>query len=226
LKSVLSNDQYRLYKLIYERFLASQMSPAVMDTMTVDLFNNGVQFRATGSKIKFPGFMKVYNISTDKNKEDDKFLPELEEGMIVSSKDIKPNQHFTQPPPRYTEARLVQTMEKLGIGRPSTYAPTTDTIQRRNYVSLQEHRFHPTEIGMIVNETLEEYVREIIDVDFTAEMETSLDEIEEGKIEWKKVIDDFYGGFSKHLEKAEKEMSEIEIKDEPAGIDCEKCGHE
>lgn len=226
LKSVLSNDQYRLYKLIYERFLASQMSPAVMDTMTVDLFNNGVQFRATGSKIKFPGFMKVYNISTDKNKEDDKFLPELEEGMIVSSKDIKPNQHFTQPPPRYTEARLVQTMEKLGIGRPSTYAPTIDTIQRRNYVSMQERRFHPTEIGTIVNETLEEYFPEIIDVDFTAEMETSLDEIEEGKIEWKKVIDDFYGGFSKHLEKAEKEMSEIEIKDEPAGIDCEKCGHE
>jgi len=226
LKSVLTNDQYRLYKLIYDRFLASQMAAAIMDTMTVDLFNNGVQFRATGSKIKFPGFMKVYNLTTDKNKEDEKFLPELEEGMVVMAQDIIPNQHFTQPPPRYTEARLVQTMEKLGIGRPSTYAPTIDTIQRRGYVSMEERRFHPTEIGIIVNETLEQYFPEIIDVDFTADMETSLDEIEEGKTKWIKVIDDFYSGFNERLEKAEKEMSEVEIKDEPAGIECEKCGHE
>jgi len=225
LKSVLSNDQYRLYKLIYERFLASQMAPAVMDTMTVQLTNNGVEFRATGSQVKFPGFMRVYKIRSGKQ-DKEKILPELEKGMAVKAKEITPNQHFTQPPPRYTEARLVQTMEKLGIGRPSTYAPTIDTIQRRGYVSMEERRFHPTEIGTIVNEMLEQYFPEIIDVDFTADMETSLDDIEEGKTKWVQVMDEFYNGFSKRLEKAEKEMAEVEIKDEPAGIDCEKCGHE
>ncbi|HLS35073.1 MAG TPA: type I DNA topoisomerase [Bacillota bacterium] len=225
LKSVLSNDQYRLYKLIYERFLASQMAPAVMDTMTVQLTNNGVEFRATGSQVKFPGFMRVYKIRSGKQ-DKEKILPELEKGMAVKAKEITPNQHFTQPPPRYTEARLVQTMEKLGIGRPSTYAPTIDTIQRRGYVSMEERRFHPTEIGTIVNEMLERYFPEIIDVDFTADMETSLDDIEEGKTKWVQVMDEFYNGFSKRLEKAEKEMAEVEIKDEPAGIDCEKCGHE
>src|SRR5690625_1692451 len=225
LKSVLSNDQYRLYKLIYERFLASQMAPAVMETMTVQLTNNGVEFRATGSQVKFPGFMRVYKIRSGKQ-DKEKILPELEKGMAVKAKEITPNQHFTQPPPRYTEARLVQTMEKLGIGRPSTYAPTIDTIQRRGYVSMEERRFHPTEIGTIVNEMLEQYFPEIIDVDFTADMETSLDDIEEGKTKWVQVMDEFYNGYSKRLEKAEKEMAEVEIKDEPAGIDCEKCGHE
>lgn len=226
LKSVLSNDQYKLYKLIYERFLASQMAPAVMDTMTVHLYNNGVEFRATGSKIKFPGFMKVYTEGSDQKKEKEKFLPDLEKGMVVEAKDITPNQHFTQPPPRYTEARLVATMEKLGIGRPSTYAPTIDTIQRRGYVSMENRTFVPTEIGEIVNDMLKQYFPEIIDIDFTAEMESNLDDIEEGKITWVHVMDDFYKGFQKRLEKAEKEMAEIEIKDEPAGIDCEKCGHE
>src|SRR5690625_3380564 len=225
LKTILSNDQYRLYKLIYERFLASQMAPAVMETMTVQLTNNGVEFRATGSQVKFPGFMRVYKIRSGKQ-DKEKILPELEKGMAVKAKEITPNQHFTQPPPRYTEARLVQTMEKLGIGRPSTYAPTIDTIQRRGYVSMEERRFHPTEIGTIVNEMLEQYFPEIIDVDFTADMETSLDDIEEGKTKWVQVMDEFYNGFSKRLEKAEKEMAEVEIKDEPAGIDCEKCGHE
>lgn len=227
LKSILSNDQYRLYKLIYERFLASQMAPAVMDTMTVHMLNNGVEFRATGSKVKFPGFMKVYVEGTDeKKKEKEKFLPDLEEGMVVESKDLKPNQHFTQPPPRYTEARLVGTLEKEGIGRPSTYAPTLDTIQRRGYVTIEDRRFHPTEIGTIVIDMLKEYFPEIIDVAFTVKMESDLDAIEEGESEWKKVIDEFYGDFSKRLEKAEEEIEELEIKDEPAGIDCEKCGHE
>jgi len=226
LKDVLSNDQYRLYKLIYERFLASQMSPAVMDTMTVHLLNNGVEFRATGSKVKFKGFSKVYVEGTDEKKEKEKYLPDLEEGMIVDAKDITPNQHFTQPPPRYTEARLVGTLEKEGIGRPSTYAPTLDTIQRRGYVKIEEKRFHPTEIGEIVIEMLQEYFPEIIDVDFTVKMEGDLDAIEEGKTKWVQVIDEFYQDFEKRLEKAEDEIEEIEIKDEPAGIDCEKCGHE
>ena len=227
LKTVLSNDQYKLYKLIWERFLASQMAPAVMDTMTVHLLNNKIEFRATGSKIKFKGFMKVYIESSDDNKkEKDKILPHLEEGMVVDAKKITPNQHFTQPPPRYTEARLVRTMEEQGIGRPSTYAPTIDTIQRRGYVSLDNKRFIPTELGVIVIEMLQEFFPEIIDVDFTVKMENDLDSIEEGKVEWISILDDFYKDFRVRLDKAEKEMAEIEIKDEPAGIDCEKCGHE
>src|SRR5699024_4506815 len=142
LKANLSNDQYKLYKLIYERFLASQMAPAVMDTMTVHLLNNGVEFRATGSKIKFKGIMKVYIEGVDHNKkEEQKYLPELAEGEQAAAKDLKPEQHFTQPPPRYTEATLVGTMEKQGIGRPSTYAPTLETIIRRGYVSLDARRF-------------------------------------------------------------------------------------
>ncbi|GAA0435444.1 MAG: type I DNA topoisomerase [Bacillota bacterium] len=227
LKPILSRDQFRLYKLIWERFLASQMAPAVMDTMTVHLLNNLVEFRATGSKIKFKGFMKVYIEGTDDNKkEDNKFLPELSEGMEVTANDIKPNQHFTQPPPRYTEARLVKTMEELGIGRPSTYAPTLDTIQRRGYVSIDNKRFIPTELGSIVSEIMEEFFPKIIDVAFTAKMEGDLDAIEEGKTEWITIIDQFYTDFAKRLEKAEQEMEKIEIKDEPAGIECENCGHE
>ncbi|WP_156289053.1 type I DNA topoisomerase [Oceanobacillus salinisoli] len=227
LKDVLSRDQYRLYKLIWERFLASQMAPAIMDTMTVHLLNNNIEFRATGSKIKFKGFMKVYIEGTDDNKKvEDKLLPHLEKGMVVDSKEIIPNQHFTQPPPRFTEARLVRTMEELGIGRPSTYAPTLDTIQRRGYVTLDNKRFIPTELGTIVTELLEEFFPEIIDVDFTVKMEGDLDSIEEGKRNWVTIIDEFYQGFHKRLEKAEQEMEKIEIKDEPAGIDCEECGHE
>src|SRR5699024_9738608 len=226
LKGILSNDQYKLYKLIYDRFLASQMAPAIMDTMTVHLLNNGVEFRATGSKIKFKGFMTVYIEGTDNaKKEEDKYLPDLQEGEYVKSEKLKPNQHFTQPPPRYTEATLVGTMEKQGLGRPSTYAPTLDTIQRRGYVSLDNRRFVPTELGEIVTELIVEYFPEITNVDFTAQMEENLDLIEEGKVEWINIIDDFYKGFHVQLEKAEEEMKTIEIKDEPAGIDCEKCGH-
>lgn len=227
LKNILSRDQLRLYKLIWERFVASQMSPAVMDTMTVHLTNNGVEFRATGSKIKFKGFMKVYVEGNDDNKkEEDKLLPELEEGMKVDSKEVKPNQHFTQPPPRYTDARLVKTMEEMGIGRPSTYAPTLDTIQRRGYVSMDNKRFIPTELGTIVCELVEEFFPEVIDAEFTAKMETDLDSVEEGKTAWIQIIDNFYQDFSKRLEKADAEMEKVEIRDEPAGITCEECGHE
>ncbi|MFA1818582.1 type I DNA topoisomerase [Virgibacillus oceani] len=227
LKDVLSRDQLRLYKLIWERFMASQMAPAVMDTMTVHLVNNDVEFRANGSKIKFKGFMKVYVEGSDDNKkENDKLLPELAEGMEVKANEITPNQHFTQPPPRYTEARLVRTLEELGIGRPSTYAPTLDTIQRRGYVTIDNKRFTPTELGNVVLELVEEFFPEIIDADFTAKMEGDLDAVEEGKTEWVTIIDDFYQGFEKRLETAEEEMEKVEIRDEPAGIDCENCGHE
>ena len=225
-KDKLSRDQYRLYKLIWDRFTASLMSPAIMDTMTVQLEQNGVQFRATGSKIKFKGFMKIYIEGNDDNvKEEHKLLPDLEEGMIVDADKIIPNQHFTQPPPRYTEARLVKTMEENGIGRPSTFAPTLDTIQRRGYVTLDNKRFVPTELGEIVINMIIEFFPKVIDVDFTAKMETDLDEIESGEIEWVTVIDNFYQDFEKKLKIAEKEMENVEIKDEPAGEDCEKCGN-
>ncbi|WP_042456355.1 type I DNA topoisomerase [Neobacillus dielmonensis] len=226
LKEHLSRDQLRLYKLIWERFLASQMAQAVMDTMSVDLQNGDIVFRATGSKIKFPGFMKVYVEGTDDQvEESNKMLPDLNEGDEVFQKDIEPKQHFTQPPPRYTEARLVKTLEELGIGRPSTYAPTLDTIQKRGYVALDNKRFVPTELGEIINEIMLEFFPEIIDVEFTARMEKGLDYVEEGKVPWVKVIDEFYQGFEKHLKVAEQEMEKVEIKDEPAGEDCEICGH-
>ncbi|MED3552203.1 type I DNA topoisomerase [Cytobacillus praedii] len=226
LKEYLSRDQLRLYRLIWERFVASQMSAAIMDTMSVDLKNEDVLFRATGSKVKFPGFMKVYVEGTDDTSEEkDKMLPDLKEGDIVLKKDIEPKQHFTQPPPRYTEARLVKTLEELGIGRPSTFAPTLDTIQKRGYVALDNKRFIPTELGEIVLELILEFFPDILDVEFTAKMEKDLDHIEEGKVNWVQIIDDFYGDFEKHLQKAEKEMQEVEIKDEPAGEDCEQCGN-
>ncbi|SEM73641.1 DNA topoisomerase I [Terribacillus saccharophilus] len=226
-KAILSRDQFRLYKLIWERFIASQMAQAVLDTMTVHLVNEGVEFRATGSKVKFKGFMKVYVEGNDDNtSEKDRLLPNLEEGMTVKADQITPNQHYTQPPPRYTEARLVRTMEEQGIGRPSTFAPTLDTIQRRGYVTLDNKRFVPTELGEIVIDILKEFFPEIIDLEFTVKMEEDLDHIEDGKTQWVTIIDEFYKGFDTRLEKAEQEMEKIEIRDEPAGIDCEECGHE
>jgi DNA topoisomerase-1 len=223
-KQYLSRDQLRLYKLIWDRFLASQMAQAVMDTMSVDLQNGNVIFRATGSKIKFPGFMKLYVEGTDDQVEErDKMLPNLQEGDEVFKKDIEPKQHFTQPPPRYTEARLVKTLEELGIGRPSTYAPTLDTIQKRGYVALDNKRFIPTELGEICNELMLEFFPDILDVDFTAKMEQDLDNVEDGKVRWVEIIDGFYQEFEKHLVIAEKEMQSVEIKDEPAGEDCELC---
>lgn len=226
LKSFLSRDQLRLYKLIWERFVASQMASAIMDTVTAKLINNNVQFRASGSVVKFPGFMKVYVESKDDGAEEkDKMLPPLEVGETVFSKDIEPKQHYTQPPPRYTEARLVRTLEELGIGRPSTYVPTLETIQKRGYVALDNKRFVPTELGGIVIELILEFFPEIINIEFTANMEQSLDEVEEGNANWVKIVDDFYVGFEPRLEKAEKEMREVEIKDERYGEDCELCSH-
>ncbi|REB09743.1 type I DNA topoisomerase [Sporosarcina sp. BI001-red] len=225
MKAFLSKDQLKLYKLIWSRFLASQMAPAILDTVTVDLLNNDIQFRATGSQVKFPGFMKVYIEShDDKEEEKDNVLPPLTEGETVKCASIDPKQHFTQPPPRYSEARLVKTLEELGIGRPSTYAPTLDTIQKRGYVTLDAKRFVPTELGGIVNAAVNQYFSDITNAEFTAKMEQSLDHIEVGEIPWVAVIDEFYKDFEKHLKVADEEMEKIEIKDEPAGEDCEKCG--
>jgi len=225
MKLYLTRDQYRLYKLIWDRYTASMMAPAVFDTVRVDLNNNDVIFRSNGQTLKFNGFLRVYEEGTDEKEEDkENRIPELSENDEVKSQQIDTKQHFTQPPPRYTEARLVKTLEESGIGRPSTYAPTIETIQKRNYVKLDQRRFVPTELGEIVNEQVTEYFPDIIDVAFTKEMEEQLDEIAEGKKGWVEVIDQFYKGFSPQVEKAESEMEKIEIKDEPAGIDCEKCG--
>lgn len=227
IKEYLSRDQFRLYKLVWERFVASQMAPAILDTVSIDLAQNDVMFRATGSTVKFPGFMKVYvEGSDDQPEEKENLLPALEKGDKVFSKDVDPKQHFTQPPPRYTEARLVRTLEELGIGRPSTYAPTLDTIQKRGYVALDNKRFVPTELGNIVIQLVLEFFPEIINVEFTANLETNLDNVEDGKVNWVHIIDGFYHEFAKRLERAEQEMQEVEIKDEPAGEDCELCGHE
>ena len=224
MKAVLSRDQLRLYKLIWERLVASQMAPAILDTVSVDLVSNDVRFRATGSQVKFQGFMKVYvEGSDDKEEEKDHILPPLVEGERIHYSEIDPKQHFTQPPPRYSEARLVKTLEELGIGRPSTYAPTLDTIQKRGYVTLDAKRFVPTELGGIVHSAVNEYFQDIIDVEFTVHMEQGLDNVEEGKVKWVTVIDEFYRDFEKHVQVADAEMEKIEIKDEPAGEDCEKC---
>ncbi|MCQ5363759.1 type I DNA topoisomerase [Anoxybacillus salavatliensis] len=225
IKPHVTRDQYQLYKLIWERFIASQMAPAVLDTVAVELSNGSVVFRATGSTVKFPGFMKVYVEGTDDPKdEQQRLLPDFVEGERVFSKDIEGKQHFTQPPPRYTEARLVKTLEELGIGRPSTYAPTLDTIQKRNYVTLENKRFVPTELGEIVLDLMMQFFPEILDVEFTAKMEKNLDDIEEGKVEWVRIIDEFYREFEKRLKVAEVEMEKVEIADESADVDCDVCG--
>lgn len=225
LKVILSRDQLRLYRLIWERFVASQMAPAILDTVTVDLQNNDVLFRANGSQVKFAGFMKLYIEGTDdQTEETNKLLPEMAIGDKVKSLEIEPKQHFTQPPPRYSEARLVKTLEELGIGRPSTYAPTLDTIQKRGYVQMDAKRFVPTELGEIVHQATLEFFPEIINIEFTAQMEHNLDEIEEGITQWVNVIDEFYKDFEPRVKYADEAMEKIVIKDEPAGEDCEKCG--
>lgn len=222
----LDKDQLKLYTLIWSRFVASQMTPAIMDTMKVTLNQNDVLFIANGSKIKFKGFMQVYIEGRDDGKEEkENILPDLEVGEIVQSVDIEPKQHFTQPPARFSEATLIRTLEENGVGRPSTYAPTLETIQRRYYCKLVQKRFEPTELGEIVNGIVEEFFPKIVDVHFTAEMENDLDQVEAGKEDWIKVVDRFYRPFEKELIEAEDKIEKIQIKDEPAGFDCELCGH-
>ncbi|MGW8441307.1 type I DNA topoisomerase [Paenibacillus sp. SEL1] len=224
-KPFMSRDQFRLYKLVWERFMASQMASAIMDTLSVDIEAGETIFRAAGSKVRFPGFMKVYVEGNDDGKtEEDKLLPPLQPGDKLKKEAVEPKQHFTQPPPRYTEARLVKTLEELGIGRPSTYAPTLETIQKRGYVAIEEKKFFPTELGELVIEQMEEFFPEILNVEFTANMEGDLDHVEEGEGNWVKVLSDFYESFEKRLEVAEEEMKEIEIKDEVSDVICDKCG--
>ncbi|MCI1134968.1 type I DNA topoisomerase [Enterococcus gallinarum] len=226
MEKYLDKDQLKLYRLIWSRFVASQMTPAILDTMKVTLQQNGVIFIANGSKIKFKGFMQVYVEGRDDGKEDkENILPELNEGDVVQSISIESKQHFTQPPARFSEATLIKTLEENGVGRPSTYAPTLETIQRRYYVKLTQKRFEPTELGEIVNSLIEEFFPQIVDTHFTAEMESSLDSIEAGKQEWIKVVDQFYRPFEKELSNAEENIEKIQIKDEPAGFDCDICGH-
>ena len=226
IEKYLTKDQYKLYNLIWSRLVASQMTPAVFDTVKVDILQDTVMFRANGSTLKFPGYQKVYIEGTDDGKEEKaNILPELEKGDKVKSVDIESNQHFTQPPARYSEATLIKTLEENGVGRPSTYAPTLNTILKRYYVKIQSKRFEPTELGLIVNNLVVEFFPQIVDIHFTVEMEKDLDAVEEGKEEWVTVIDRFYKPFIKEVENAEENIEKIQIKDEPAGFDCELCGH-
>lgn len=220
LKEYLTNDQFKLYSLVWNRFMSSQMTPAVMDTMAVTLEQNGVTFKANGSKMKFDGFLKLYK----DGKEKDNLLPDLNEGDTVTLSKTDPAQHFTQPPARYSEANLIKALEENGVGRPSTYAPTLDTIQRRYYVKLTGRRFEPTELGDIVNSIIQDYFPDIVNVGFTAGLEKELDGIEEGHQNWVKVVDDFYKPFSKEVDHAQDTIEKIQIKDEPAGFDCDICG--
>ncbi|GAK47765.1 DNA topoisomerase I [Secundilactobacillus oryzae JCM 18671] len=220
LKDYLSNDQFKLYQLIWNRFVASQMTPAVMDTMAVTIEQNKVMFRANGSKLKFDGFLKIYN----SDKEKDNLLPDLNEGDTVKLSKTDPAQHFTQPPARYSEANLIKALEENGVGRPSTYAPTLDTIQRRYYVKLNARRFEPTELGEIVNGIILDYFPDIVNIDFTANLEKDLDGVEEGDKNWVQVIKEFYKPFSKEVEHATEDLEKVQIKEELAGFDCEVCG--
>ncbi len=222
IESSLTKDQFKLYKLIWDRFVGSQMSQAKYDTLSVNILSGDLLFRTTGSILVFPGFLKVY--TTIDEEEKDKKLPNLSVDDILKLKDILPKQHFTQPPARYTEPSLIKIMEELGIGRPSTYSPTIATILARNYVELDNKIFYPTELGLLVNNLLEEYFSNIVNEEFTAELEDKLDEVADGNLEWRKVVDDFYLDFKDVLSKAEDEIAKIEIKDEETDEICDKCG--
>jgi len=221
-KADLSRDQYRLYKLIWDRFVASQMTAAVYDTVTAEINAGDFGFRATSSRLKFAGYLKVYN--DDEDEVNKNSLPEMKAGQKLKLQELAPEQHFTQPPPRYSEASLVKLLEEYNIGRPSTYAPIIDTILKRNYVERQNKQFVPTELGFIVVDLLRDNFSNIVEVDFTARMEENLDQIEEGALEWKKVVRDFYGPFAEELERASALVEKVEIKPEEAGKDCQQCG--
>ena len=227
IKASLSRDQFRLYKLIYERFVSSQMTPALYDTLSVDIdADSGARFHFNGQKQRFAGFTAVYEEGQDDSAEETSVnnLPELEEGMVADLGELGADQHFTQPPPRYTEASLVRALEEKGIGRPSTYAPTISTIINRGYVSRENKRLMPTELGKIVNEMMCKNFPDIVDIAFTAGMEEQLDEVEAGKAEWHKLIADFYGPFERTLEEAEKNIEKVAIEDQISDVPCEKCG--
>ena len=221
IKDSLSKDQYRLYKRIWERFVASQMSPAVYDTLSVKLSAGDYTFRASGSRLRFSGDLEAYSKGEE---EDEKVIPKLTQGDILQAEQLLPEQHFTQPPARYTDASLIKTLEEIGVGRPSTYAPTLTTIQARHYVTKEAKNLFPTELGEMVDEIMKTYFPDIVDIDFTANMEKRLDDVEMGKEEWKQIIRDFYPDFKKSVENAAEKLEKIEIKDEETDIVCEKCG--
>lgn len=225
-KSSLTNDQYKLYNLVYNRFIASQMSSAEYDTMSVNISAEEYTFKANGQNIKFKGFMKLYVETKDKeDKEDDEFsLPQLEVNQKLKKEKIDTKQSFTEPPARYTEASIVKVLEENGIGRPSTYAPTISTILERRYVQKEQKQLVPTDLGKIVNNLLIENFKDIINVEFTAKVESEFDLIADGKENWKKIISDFYGPFEENVERVEKELEHVQLVEEVSDVPCEKCG--
>jgi len=222
MKASLSGEQYKLYKLIWERFIGSQMPSAVYDTLSVKISANGVNFRASGSVLKFDGYLAVYSKNEDAEK--DITMPALSAGDKLKVLEYKPAQHFIQPPPRFSEGSMVRTMEELGIGRPGTFAQTITTLMNRGYVTKENKVLYPTELGEIVNEIMEEYFENIVDVDFTARMEDALDSVEHGEEEWKNILREFYPPFAEKIHEAEEKIGDIEIKDEVTDILCENCG--
>src|SRR5439155_1423016 len=231
LKQFLSEDELKLYRLIWTRFVASQMNPAVYDQTTVEISAKDYLFRASGRVMKFDGFLAVYEESTDEDAkplepddEQDLPLPPLKQGEQLKLIDITPRQHFTEPPPRYTEALLVKALEEQGIGRPSTYATILTTIQDREYVTKDQGKFRPTELGTVVTEMLVKHFEDIFDVQYTARMEEELDEVEDGKMTWVQALDEFYKKFEKDLKRASKNMENLKKKEIPTDEVCEKCG--
>ncbi|HDK16772.1 MAG TPA: type I DNA topoisomerase, partial [Nitrospirae bacterium] len=222
IRAGLSQEQYQLYKLIWNRFLASQMSPAIFDQTSIDIEAGKYLFRATGTVIKFQGFMAVYTESADEAAEEEGILPVLSEGDALKTIEVLPKQHFTQPPPRYTEATLVRDMEAKGIGRPSTYATILSRIQERKYTEKTEGRFSATELGVVVTDLLVGRFPELMDVGFTAKMEDNLDKIEEGVSDWVKVVKDLYTPFDRELNEALESMGRVKPKDIPTEEKCEK----
>ncbi|MEG0984749.1 MAG: type I DNA topoisomerase [Clostridia bacterium] len=225
IKASLTRDQFKLYKLIYYRFLASQMTPALYETLSSEIEGGGLTFRFGGQKMKFAGFTAVYEeVLDDAQAEQDSSMPILTEGTEAEAGEVEAEQHFTQPPPRYTEASLVRTLEEKGIGRPSTYAPTITTIMARGYISREQKRLHPTELGLVVTDIMKNNFPDIVDIAFTADMEEKLDEVEAGDEEWHQLIATFYGPFALTLEEAEKTIEKVSIEDQVSDIPCEKCG--
>lgn len=221
-KESLSRDQYKLYSLIWNRFVASQMAPAKFKALSVVIANGDYDFKANGSKMLFDGFLKVYSMSKDD--EADRLLPDMEKGEVLQAVDIEGQQNFTQPPARFTEASLVKDLEEKDIGRPSTYAPIVATLTDRKYISKEKKSLIPTELGFIVTDMMEQYFKEIVDAGFTAQMEENLDDIETKGVRWKSVIEDFYDTLKDELKTADEQIEKVEFKEEPTGEMCEKCG--
>ena len=225
IKDSLTKDQYKLYRLIYNRFIASQMTAAIYDTMSVTIDANKHTFKANGQNLKFKGFMTLYVEGTDeKEEQEEAMLPDLKEKQEVKKQEINPKQSFTEPPARYTEASLVKALEEKGIGRPSTYSPTITTILERRYIEKEQKQLVPTELGKITNKLLVENFTNIINVEFTAKIENQFDSIAEGKENWRKIIGEFYGPFEETVEKVEKELEHVELVEEVSDVPCDKCG--